>query len=320
MALHDDTARLYQVPLAAFISARQALVAELKRAGRAADAAVVKGLAKPSRGAWAVNQVFWHARDAFDAVVAAGERLRAAQHARLGGDTGASVVGAVEARDLAIEAAIRAADVHARDLGDRIPPDLRQRVRLTFEAIAARPIAELTAAPGWLHEDLGPSGFGAMAALVPGGGLGALPSWDAMAVGEPGEAGAKPSSRPALRLVEPPARIAAARAAARRQAREAELAAARAEAARAAQAAVAAQAATEAAQRAVVAARAALAARERQLVEAQRAHDAATRDLTRAEAEAATAAQVARQALTRRGAADLQVAERLDDLASKADG
>src|SRR2546430_1512179 len=66
---------LYQLPLAEFTDARNALAKTLS----GADAKAVRQLAKPTVVAWAVNQVYWRARSAYDAVMKSGERLRKAQ-------------------------------------------------------------------------------------------------------------------------------------------------------------------------------------------------------------------------------------------------
>ena len=58
--------RLYQLPLDEFTAARNALAKELGKEG-----APVKTLAKPPAAAWAINQVFWQRRPAFDALIAA---------------------------------------------------------------------------------------------------------------------------------------------------------------------------------------------------------------------------------------------------------
>src|SRR5262249_49875362 len=48
---------LYAVPPTGFIAARNRLAAELKKAGRADEAARVKALPKPSASLWATNQL-----------------------------------------------------------------------------------------------------------------------------------------------------------------------------------------------------------------------------------------------------------------------
>src|SRR5205085_11137042 len=67
---------LYREPSSAFIAARNALAAAIKREGGADAAQRVKQLAKPSPGAWALNQVYWRERPPFDRVIRAGGALR----------------------------------------------------------------------------------------------------------------------------------------------------------------------------------------------------------------------------------------------------
>lgn len=79
---------LYQRPLSAFTSARQALAKSLSGAGAKADAARVKALVKPTVVPWAVNQVYWRARSIWDRLIATGQAVRAHQLAVLSGEHG----------------------------------------------------------------------------------------------------------------------------------------------------------------------------------------------------------------------------------------
>ena len=73
-ALDDQIDQLYQLPLDEFTAARNALAKEAgDRAGE------VKKLEKPNLAAWAVNQLYWRERDAYDAVIKAAEKMRAAE-------------------------------------------------------------------------------------------------------------------------------------------------------------------------------------------------------------------------------------------------
>ncbi len=81
--LEDDVDALYWLPLAEFTAARNTLAARLKQGGRRNEADFVKALVKPSITAWAVNQLYWKHRDAFDRLSATGERFRQAQSSRL---------------------------------------------------------------------------------------------------------------------------------------------------------------------------------------------------------------------------------------------
>src|SRR4051794_20255768 len=81
-----DTADLYGLPLEEFTAARNALAKQLGRQGDKAAAEEVKRLAKPSRTAWALNQLARRHPDDVEQLLAAGERLREAQQRALAGD------------------------------------------------------------------------------------------------------------------------------------------------------------------------------------------------------------------------------------------
>lgn len=70
---------LFEVDLGEFISRRDALVKELKKAGEKDAAAAVKALRKPSAVAGAVNRVARQQADDIDALLASGQAVRAAQ-------------------------------------------------------------------------------------------------------------------------------------------------------------------------------------------------------------------------------------------------
>jgi hypothetical protein len=77
MAADREIDQLYSLPLSEFTAARNQLASSRGKAG-----AAVKKLAKPSLAAWVVNQIYWHHRAAYDAVVAATESRRTA-HGRV---------------------------------------------------------------------------------------------------------------------------------------------------------------------------------------------------------------------------------------------
>src|SRR5882672_4387613 len=86
--LEDDVDALFRLPLAEFTSGRNTLAAQLKKAGRGdekAEADLVKALVKPSISAWAVNQLYWNHREAFERLLESGARFHKAQSSRLAG-------------------------------------------------------------------------------------------------------------------------------------------------------------------------------------------------------------------------------------------
>src|SRR5215471_17768655 len=83
--VEDDINSLFKASLAEFTAARNALAARLKKGGRVDAAERVKSLSKPSVSAWAVNQLYWKHREAFDTLMAAGRELQQAHAAQLVG-------------------------------------------------------------------------------------------------------------------------------------------------------------------------------------------------------------------------------------------
>src|ERR1700730_6084897 len=105
--LEDDVDALFRLPLAEFTTARNTLAARLKKSGRGDDAVLVKALAKPSISAWAVNQVYWNHREAFDRLIASGEHFHKARSSRPGG----KLAGMREALDARHEALTQLSDL-----------------------------------------------------------------------------------------------------------------------------------------------------------------------------------------------------------------
>lgn len=177
---------LYQGPLGDFVSARTALARTLK----GDDAKLVKALQKPAVVAWAVNQVYWHARPVYDRLVKSGAALRAAQVAALGGRS-ADVRGAGEAHRKAIASAVKDAQRLAASYAAHPGSDALSQ---TFEALS---LATREAEPaGRLTKPMGPAGFEALAGVTvkarssdpPGGRL-------QPAVHRPPEGGSRPEDK-----------------------------------------------------------------------------------------------------------------------------
>jgi hypothetical protein len=76
MPYDDAVASLFQVPLGQFVTERKRLAAELKAAGDKPGAAKLAKLGRPPISAWVVNQLWWHHRAAFDALLETAQRLR----------------------------------------------------------------------------------------------------------------------------------------------------------------------------------------------------------------------------------------------------
>jgi hypothetical protein len=156
--------QLFALPLSEFIAARNALAARLKKEGDAGASARVKGLARPSISAWAVNQVYWHDRDAYERLVAAGDALRTAQERMLTG-RGADVREVMRARQEAARGVVERAMRFLRESGNAATDATRQRVAVTVDALAAYGSEPRGHAHGRLERDLDPPGFEALSFL-----------------------------------------------------------------------------------------------------------------------------------------------------------
>jgi DNA repair exonuclease SbcCD ATPase subunit len=77
MASYDEAVQaLYRGPLETFVAERKRLAAELKAGGDKEGAARLAKLGRPSISAWAVNQLFWYEREAFERLLTTADRVR----------------------------------------------------------------------------------------------------------------------------------------------------------------------------------------------------------------------------------------------------
>ena len=81
MKLDPKIDALYQLPLEQFTQKRNALAKELSGESKTQ----VKFLTKPPLPIWAVNQLYWHDRPTYNALIDASEKLRAAHRSALSG-------------------------------------------------------------------------------------------------------------------------------------------------------------------------------------------------------------------------------------------
>ena len=158
MSLDEKIDDLYQQPLDAFVTARNALAKTLT----GDEAKRVRALVKPTVVPWAVNQVYRQARPTYDKLIKSGERLRGAQIASLEGRRGADVREAGDAHRSALADAVKAAERIAAAAGANPPADALMR---TFETLSLA--SEPPEPPGRLTKPLQPSGFEALAGVTP---------------------------------------------------------------------------------------------------------------------------------------------------------
>src|SRR5438105_4183334 len=165
--LDDDIDALFKLPLTEFVGARKALAAGLKQKGLVSEAEGVKALAKPSISAWTVNQLYWRHREAFDELIATGQRFRKAQA------TG-KMVNMREALDARREALSRLSDLASetlRDAGHNPSLDTLRRIATTLEALSAYPSLSEGPTLGRLTHDIDPPGFGSFGSFTPSVGI-----------------------------------------------------------------------------------------------------------------------------------------------------
>jgi hypothetical protein len=168
--LEDDLDGLFRLPVGEFTAARNALAVQLKKSGRRYESERVKALAKPSITAWAVNQLYWQHREAFDRLIASGQRFRKAQTA----GRAAKLADIREALDDRREVLLHLSDlatVLLRDAGSGSTPETIHRISTTLEALSAYGSSSDDLRPGRLSRDVDPPGFDSLAALIPGSGM-----------------------------------------------------------------------------------------------------------------------------------------------------
>jgi len=166
--LNDDIDALFKLPLTEFVGARKALAARLKQNGLVSEAEGVKALAKPSISAWTVNQLYWRHREAFDELVATGQRFHKAQ-------VSGKMVNMREALDARREALSHLSELATealRDAGHNPSLDTLRRIATTLEALSvatALSATSLSDGPtlGRLTEDIDPPGFDSLGSFAP---------------------------------------------------------------------------------------------------------------------------------------------------------
>jgi hypothetical protein len=267
MAVDEELDRLYALPLDEFTAARNELAKRLRREGDKDGAERVRGLAKPSVAAWAVNQLARRRGARVRALLEAADGLRAAQQRALGGGGGDELRSAAQ-RERELVGGLRR---DARELlveAGRPPTDATlERVATTISSAALDPDARPLLEAGRLSEEVATTGFDAFAGMALPAGAPALER----------ERPSRDTAKAPARTRERPSRDEAA--AERRRATEAKK--------RAAELRKRATALEKQAERAERAAERAAAEAERAAGEAERARAAA--DAARAEADEAEA-------------------------------
>jgi hypothetical protein len=150
----DAVAELYQAPHGEFVDTRKRLAGELKAAGDKTGATRLGKLPRPPISTWTVNQLWWHARDAFEAMLETAERLR-------DGDLSATAAH----RDTQAKLRARASSILS-EAGHAATESTLRRVMTTLSAIAANGGFDPDP-PGTLSADRDPPGFEAAGISAP---------------------------------------------------------------------------------------------------------------------------------------------------------
>jgi hypothetical protein len=161
--LEDDVDALFKLPLAEFTAARNALAARLKKSGRGDEAARVKALGKPPISAWAVNQLYWNHREAFDQLLASGEHFHKSQTSGKVADMRA----ALETRREILSELSNIAATVLRDANHNPSLDTLHRITTTLEGMSVYASRSDGPGPGRLTDDIDPPGFESFASFVP---------------------------------------------------------------------------------------------------------------------------------------------------------
>jgi hypothetical protein len=144
---------LFSGDLADFVKRRDELAKQLRKDGEKEAAAAVKALTKPSRAAWAVNQVARTSSTEIDELIRAGQAVRDAQaDAVRGKDVGSLRTSQTKWRDIVRALAGKA----AATAGEQYRDD----AAATFEAASTDEQLAALLKAGRLTAGLSPSGFG----------------------------------------------------------------------------------------------------------------------------------------------------------------
>jgi hypothetical protein len=163
--LEAEIDRLYGLPLDEFVKARDELARALRRADRRPDADRVKGLRKPTVGAWALNQAVRTRRDDLRELLDAGDALRAAQERLLAGGDRAELRQAGERERKLVSRLAEAAVAIGGEAGRS--GGLEPRLRATLHAAALDERARAELAAGRFVREREPVALGALAVGEP---------------------------------------------------------------------------------------------------------------------------------------------------------
>jgi hypothetical protein len=162
----EGLGELFHGPLEDFTAARNELARSLRSDGDAEAADWVKGLKKPSRAAWLVNQLAVRKPKDVRKLLDVGAELRAAQEEVLAGSTDPEKLREVAGREReAIDSLIQTAEAIGREHG--VGSQILDRVGETLQAATSDPEVAEAIEKGQLVREQRASGIGLVGAAAP---------------------------------------------------------------------------------------------------------------------------------------------------------
>jgi hypothetical protein len=152
--------RLFEVPPAEFTAARNALVRELRDAGKADEAKEVAALRKPAATLWIANQLGPRHRPLVEDLIEATREL-----SRVQAGSGGDLREAMQQQRAALQKLMDEVDAVAREIEARVTPELQRRVQTTVTSAAASEPEALI--EGTLARELEATGFGELLGKAP---------------------------------------------------------------------------------------------------------------------------------------------------------
>jgi hypothetical protein len=149
----DEINALYRLPPGEFTAARNVLAK-----ARGAAGAAIKTLEKPSLPAWSVNQIYWHDRPTFEALITASAAMRQA-HVQVISGRSADVAGAEATHTAAVKTAVASARRLIDAAGEKATPATIDAITETLQALPTEDT------PGRLTKPLKPLSFSALLAM-----------------------------------------------------------------------------------------------------------------------------------------------------------
>jgi len=152
--------RLFEVHPAEFTAARNALLRELRDAGKADEAKQIGAMRRPAATLWIANQLGPRHRREVEALIEATRKLEKAQ-AGAGGD----LREAMQEQRSALQRVMEKVDALAGEIGSRVTPELQRRAQTTVTSAAASDPDSLV--EGTLAQELEAAGFSGLLGKVP---------------------------------------------------------------------------------------------------------------------------------------------------------